>query len=264
MRQDRARAQCPGPVVDVDVVARIRKEPSDLGDLASILRHVALPPAAEVAGENRRLAQELRRAGDREPGRHRVAQPAVGGTMPALRQVGGSRAASDRGSTPARSSRRRSGDPSSPCRGSPGCRAPRRPGTRRPSPPRRRRRRRGPSSFRRPRRPGRSPAQVARRRPDRPTNARSGRSGDRASRGAAARTRAPRSGPAAGGREGRPGRAGRPTAGGRSRRPGCRPASRPPAPTARDPPGGIHGDEPVGEVEHARRPPAATRSAPGR
>ena len=78
-----------GPVIDVEVVAGLGKQPRDLRDLARVLRHVALPPGPGRAGERGRLTQELGRAGDGEPRRHRVAQPPVRRTMPALDEVGG-------------------------------------------------------------------------------------------------------------------------------------------------------------------------------
>ena len=97
-------------------------------------------------GERRGLAQHVGRARDREPRRDRVAEPAVVAAVPARDEVG-------RLAQAALEDRRRvdrlvvgAADPSSPCRRSPGSRAPRLPGTWHPGWPRRPRRRRARSS----------------------------------------------------------------------------------------------------------------------
>ena len=157
--EDGPRPEPAGAVVDIDVVERLGEQPRDLRDLAAVLGQVGLPPGAGRAGERRRLAQQLGRARDGEPRRDRVAEPAVVGAVPALDEVGPIRRR-----RPVEDRRRLDGrvvgdrDPSSPCPGSPGCRAPRPPGTRRPGWPRRPRRRPAPSSSRRPRTRAKPPA----------------------------------------------------------------------------------------------------------
>ena len=88
MGEDRPRAECPGPVVDVEIVERLREQPADLGDLVVVLREVRLPVRAHRGRHARRLAQHVGGARDREPRRERVAQPAVVAPVPACAQVG--------------------------------------------------------------------------------------------------------------------------------------------------------------------------------
>ena len=85
--EDRPRAQAARPVVDIDVVERLGKEPRDLGDLATVLRHVRLPVRARCRGEGRGLAQHVGRARNGKPRRDGVAESTVGGPVPAFDQA---------------------------------------------------------------------------------------------------------------------------------------------------------------------------------
>ena len=107
--EDRPRPEAARPVVDVDVVARLGEQPRDLRDLARVLGHVRLPPAAELARRASRLAaSSSARARDREPRRDRVAEPPAVRAVPARDQVAPTLAdATARGSSTARSSGRR-------------------------------------------------------------------------------------------------------------------------------------------------------------
>src|SRR6476661_2239357 len=82
----RATAEATGPVVDVEIVERVGKQPRHLLDLAAVLREVRLPVRAGGCGERRRFAQQVRRTRDREAGGDRVAQSAGVGAMPAFDQ----------------------------------------------------------------------------------------------------------------------------------------------------------------------------------
>ena len=88
MRQDRSRPQPAGPVVHIEIVERVGKEPGDLGDLAVVLGQVGLPVRAGLGGQPGRLAEHLRRAADGEPRRERVPEPALVAHVPARTEIG--------------------------------------------------------------------------------------------------------------------------------------------------------------------------------
>ena len=99
MGEHRPRPEGARPVVDVDVVARLREQARDLRDLARVLGHVRLPPAPVERASDADSREQLRRARDREPRRDRVAKAPVGGAMPARDQIAPTRAATARGSS---------------------------------------------------------------------------------------------------------------------------------------------------------------------
>ncbi len=87
--EDRPLAEAAGPVVDVDVVLRLREEPCDLGDLAAVLGDVGLPVRPGRSGEGCGFAQQLRRTRDGEPRCDGIAKTVAVGAVPARDEVGG-------------------------------------------------------------------------------------------------------------------------------------------------------------------------------
>ena len=87
MAEDRPRPEPAGGVVYVGVVERFGEEPGDLRDLVEVLGEVRLPVRAGLGGKLGRGTQHLRRAGDCEAWRERVAQPPRVAQVPPPAQV---------------------------------------------------------------------------------------------------------------------------------------------------------------------------------
>ncbi len=97
VREDGPLPEPAGAVVDVDVIDGVGEEPGDLGDLATVLRHVRLPVRTGGGGERGGLAQQVGRAGDGEPRRDRVPEAAVVGAVPSIDEPRRIRPGSGRG-----------------------------------------------------------------------------------------------------------------------------------------------------------------------
>ncbi len=87
VREEGPGAQAAGAVVDIEVVERLRELLGDRGHLVPVLGEVRLPGRPVVSGQGCRLAEQVRRAGDREARREGVAQATVRSAVPALAEV---------------------------------------------------------------------------------------------------------------------------------------------------------------------------------